>query len=58
VGQRLIVAGVFAAAAGGTQLGFLNATQTFELSLLLAATLIWAGYRVTRGARSAPPSVD
>jgi hypothetical protein len=55
-GNALIVAGVFAAAAGGTQLGFLNATQTFELSLLLAATLIWAGYRVTRGARSAPPA--
>lgn len=54
--NALIVAGTFAAAAGGTQLGFLNANQTFELSLLLASSLIWAGYRTARGSRRAAGS--
>jgi 2'-deoxynucleoside 5'-phosphate N-hydrolase len=55
VGNALIVGGTLAASVGGTQLGFLDETATFDLSLMLAALLIWAGYRVTRGARSAPP---
>jgi hypothetical protein len=57
VGNALIVAGTLAASSGGSQLGFLDETATFELSLMLAALLIWAGYRVTRGARNtaAPP---
>lgn len=52
-GNALIVAGTLAASAGGTRLGFLDETTTFELSLMAAAALIWAGYRVTRGARAA-----
>lgn len=55
-GNLLIVAGTLAASAGGTRLGFLDETTTFEASLMLAAALIWAGYRVTRGARGAPPA--
>jgi nucleoside 2-deoxyribosyltransferase len=54
-GNLLIVAGTLAASTGGTQLGFLDETATFELSLMLAASLIWAGYRVTSGARAAVP---
>lgn len=53
-GNALIVLGTLAASAGGSRLGFLDEATTFELSLMLAAVLIWAGYRVTRGARSAP----
>lgn len=51
VGNLLIVLGTVAAASGGTQLGFLDETATFELSLMLAAILIWSGYRVTRSGR-------
>jgi hypothetical protein len=57
VGNVLIVAGTLAAAAGGTTVGFLDPAIVFEVSLLAAATLIWAGYRVTRAghrARSSP----
>jgi nucleoside 2-deoxyribosyltransferase len=54
-GNLLIVTGTLAASTGGTQLGFLDETATFELSLMLAASLIWAGYRVTSRARSAAP---
>lgn len=54
-GNLLIVAGTLAASAGGTQLGFLDEAATFELSLMLAASLIWIGYRVTSGARAKPP---
>lgn len=59
-GNALIVLGTLAASSGGSQLGFLDETATFELSLMLAAVLIWAGYRVTRGARSRatpPPTI-
>lgn len=59
-GNLLIVAGTLAASTGGTQLGFLDETATFELSLMLAASLIWAGYRVTSRARAAvapPPTI-
>ena len=54
VGNLLIVGGTLAASVGGGRLGFLDAATTFEVSLMLAALLIWAGYRVTRGARNAP----
>lgn len=51
-GSLLIVAGTFAAAAGGTNLAFGEAGW-FATSLFLAAALIWAGYRVASGARKA-----
>lgn len=51
-GSLLIVAGTFAAAAGGTNLAFGEASW-FAISLFLAAALIWAGYRVASGARKA-----
>lgn len=51
-GSLLIVAGTFAAAAGGTNLAFGEAGW-FAMSLFLAAALIWAGYRVASGARKA-----
>lgn len=49
-GSLLILAGTFAASAGGTNLAFGEAGW-FATSLLLAAALIWAGYRVASGAR-------
>jgi len=49
-GNLLIVAGTFAAASGGTGLA-LGESSAFALSLLVAVTLIWAGYRVTSGGR-------
>jgi hypothetical protein len=49
-GNLLIVAGTFAAASGGTGLA-LGEGSAFALSLLVAVTLIWAGYRVTSGGR-------
>jgi hypothetical protein len=52
-GNLFIVAGTLAASAGGTNLGFLDQTATFEISLLAAAALIWIGYRITRNARAA-----
>jgi hypothetical protein len=55
-GNLLIVAGTFAAASGGTGLA-LGEGSAFALSLLVAVTLIWAGYRVaTRGRSSSRPS--
>ena len=53
-GNLLIVGGTFAAASGGTGLA-LGEASAFALSLLVAVTLIWAGYRVASGARGAPP---
>jgi hypothetical protein len=50
-GNVLIVAGTLAASAGGTSIGFLDATSVFAISLFAAAALIWLGYRVTRGRR-------
>jgi MFS family permease len=50
-GNALIVAGTIAASAGGTSVGFLDATSVFAISLFAAAALIWLGYRVTRGGR-------
>ncbi len=49
-GNLLIVAGTFAAAWGGTGLA-LGEASGFALSLLLAVTFIWAGYRVASGGR-------
>lgn len=49
-GNALIVAGVASAAWGGTGLA-LGDSGAFSLSLLLAVTFIWAGYRVASGRR-------
>jgi hypothetical protein len=56
-GNLLIVAGTFAAASGGTGLA-LGEGSAFALSLLVAVTLIWAGYRVTSGGRRLTRSHD
>lgn len=56
-GNALILAGTGAAASGGTVLAFGEATW-FALSLLVAVTLIWAGYRVASGRRPAPSQSD
>jgi hypothetical protein len=56
-GNLLIVAGTFAAASGGTGLA-LGEGSAFALSLLVAVTLIWAGYRVTSGGRRLTRSPD
>lgn len=53
-GNLLIVGGTFAAASGGTGLA-LGEGGAFALSLLVAVTLIWAGYRVASGSRSRSP---
>jgi hypothetical protein len=47
-GNALILAGTFAAAWRGTNLA-LGEASGFALSLLIAVTLIWAGYRVASG---------
>lgn len=49
-GSALIVAGTLAAAWGGTGLA-LGEAGGFALSLLLAVSFIWAGYRVASGRR-------
>jgi hypothetical protein len=49
-GNALILAGTLAAAWGGTRLA-LGDESGFALSLLIAVTLIWAGYRVAAGRR-------
>lgn len=54
-GNLLILAGTFAASSGGTVLA-LGEQGGFALSLLLAAGLIWAGYRVASGARRPSPA--
>ena len=51
-GNALILLGVLAAASGGTGLALGEATG-FALSLLVAVSLIWAGYRVASGRRQA-----
>ena len=50
-GNALIVAGALAASTGGSGLA-IGEGAAFALSLLVAAGLIWAGYRVASGARS------
>ena len=52
-GNALILAGTGAAASGGTTLA-LGEASGFALSLLLAVSLIWAGYRVASGRRTTP----
>jgi hypothetical protein len=54
-GNLLIVAGTFAAASGGTGLA-LGESSAFAISLLVAVTLIWAGYRVASGGRRVLPT--
>ena len=49
-GNALILVGTLAAAWGGTRLA-LGDESGFALSLLIAVTLIWAGYRVAAGRR-------
>ena len=49
-GNALILAGTLAAAWGGTRLA-LGDESGFALSLLIAVTLIWAGYRVAAARR-------
>ncbi len=49
-GNALILAGTIAAAWGGTGLA-LGEASGFALSLLIAVTFIWAGYRVASGRR-------
>jgi MFS family permease len=56
-GNLLILGGTLAAASGGTGLA-LGESSAFALSLLVAVTLIWAGYRVASGGRTPPVSGD
>jgi uncharacterized membrane protein YfcA len=49
-GNALILAGTVSAAWGGSGLA-LGEASGFALSLLLAVSLIWAGYRVASGRR-------
>ncbi len=49
-GNALILAGTLAAAYGGTALA-VGDGSVFALSLLVAVSLIWAGYRVASGGR-------
>ena len=51
-GNASIVMGTLAAATGGTYLA-LGEAGGFAVSLLLAVTLIWVGYRIAAGARRA-----
>lgn len=53
-GNLAIVAGTLAASTGGTILA-LGLDWGFSASLLVAVTLIWAGYRIASGARRPPP---
>lgn len=55
-GNTLIVGGAFAAAWGGSGLGFLGEGGAFAVSLLVASSLLWAGYRVTSRARAPRPA--
>ena len=52
MGNVLITAGTLTAGGGGTGLA-IGEGAAFALSLLLAAALIWAGYRLATGARRA-----
>ncbi|MGI9610458.1 MAG: hypothetical protein ACR2NL_09235 [Acidimicrobiia bacterium] len=53
-GNLLIVGGTFAAASGGTGVA-LGEGSWFALSLLVAVTLIWLGYRIASGKRDSSP---
>ncbi len=50
-GSSLIALGTLAGATGGTLLGVVGKTASFEISLLVTVTLIWLGYRVSRNRR-------
>ncbi len=50
-GNALIVGGVLAASTGGTLLAVAGEGGALALALLLAAVLIWAGYRLASAAR-------
>jgi len=54
-GNVAIVAGTLAASTGGTFLA-LGEAGGFAVSLLMAVTLIWLGYRIASGARAAAPA--
>ena len=54
-GNALILGGTLAATWGGTGLA-IGEGAAFAVSLLLAAGLIWAGYRTASGARALAPS--
>ena len=54
-GNLLIVGGTAAAASGGTALAF-GEGAWLALSLLVAVTLIWWGYRVASGGQRQPPN--
>lgn len=56
-GNGLILAGTTSAATGGTALA-LGGASLFAVSLLIAVTLIWAGYRVATGRRDHTPPGD
>ena len=51
LGNVLIVTGTLAASTGGTILA-IGEAGGFAISLLIAVTLIWAGYRIAAGARA------
>jgi hypothetical protein len=53
-GNALIVAGTIAASWGGSGLA-IGEGAAFAISLLLAAALIWGGYRIASGARAGTP---
>lgn len=55
LGNIVIVAGTLAASTGGTILAF-GIDWGFSASLLMAATLIWAGFRIAVGARRTTPA--
>ena len=50
-GNALILGGTIAAALGGSALAFLGEAGGFALSLLLAVSLIWGGYKLASGRR-------
>lgn len=54
LGNAVIVAGILAASTGGTILAF-GFDWGFSASLLVAATLIWTGFRIAVSARRALP---
>jgi hypothetical protein len=56
-GNLLILAGTLAAASGGTGLA-LGESSAFAVSLLVAVSLIWAGYKVASGGRRASPTAQ
>lgn len=57
LGNLAIVAGTLAASTGGTILA-LGLDWGFAASLLVAVTLIWAGYRIASGARRRKPAAE